>query len=118
MMILGGNSCGTTGGRYDPATDAWRATSTSDAPADRDYHTAVWTDSEMIVWGGQDDQGNSLATGGRYCAQSSSPTPSPTPTATPSGTPHQHQQGRQEPHPLRDLIQRRARALLRRHVHN
>src|SRR5882724_4064751 len=31
--------------------DSWTATSTS-APAARDTHTAVWTGSEMIVWGG------------------------------------------------------------------
>ena len=42
----------TTGGRYDPATDSWTATSTTSAPAARYYHTAVWTGSEMIVWGG------------------------------------------------------------------
>ena len=49
-----------TGGRYDPATDTWTATSTIDAPSPRDTHTAVWTGSEMIVWGGYDN------TGGRY----------------------------------------------------
>jgi N-acetylneuraminic acid mutarotase len=101
MIIWGGNSSGTTGGRYDPGTDAWRATSTISAPAGRDYHTAVWTGSEMIVWGGRDDQGNSLATGGRYCAQFSSPTPSPTPTATatPSGTPTSTPTGTPRPTP-------------------
>ena len=41
-----------TGGRYDPSTDSWTATSTTDAPDARDRHTAVWTGSEMIVWGG------------------------------------------------------------------
>jgi N-acetylneuraminic acid mutarotase len=41
-----------TGGRYDPATDAWKDTSTVDAPDRRAYHTAVWTGAEMIVWGG------------------------------------------------------------------
>ena len=46
-----------TGGRYNPSTDSWTATSTTNAPAGRDYHTAVWTGSEMIVWGG--DYGSS-----------------------------------------------------------
>ena len=36
-----------------PCTDdMWTATSTTNAPTARDYHTAVWTGSEMIVWGG------------------------------------------------------------------
>ena len=43
-----------TGGRYNPGTDSWTATSTTDAPAARVAHTAVWTGSEMIVWGGWD----------------------------------------------------------------
>ena len=40
-----------TGGKYNPSTDSWTATSTTNASA-RDGHTAVWTGSEMIVWGG------------------------------------------------------------------
>ena len=35
-----------------PATDSWAATSTTNAPSARDFHKAVWTGSEMIVWGG------------------------------------------------------------------
>src|SRR5207244_2484 len=46
-----------TGGRYNPGTDIWTATSTTGAPAARGYHTAVWTGTQMIVWGGYD--GNS-----------------------------------------------------------
>ena len=34
--------------------DTWTATSTTNAPAARFDHTAVWTGSEMIVWGGAD----------------------------------------------------------------
>jgi hypothetical protein len=41
-----------TGGRYDPVTDSWTATSTVDAPAARSNHAAIWTGSRMIVWGG------------------------------------------------------------------
>ncbi len=42
-----------TGGRYNPATDAWVGTSTgANVPSGRDDHTAVWTGTEMIVWGG------------------------------------------------------------------
>ena len=54
-----------TGGRYNPSTDSWTATSTTNAPAARDSHTAVWTGSEMIVWGGADGS-SYLNTGGRY----------------------------------------------------
>ncbi len=32
--------------------ETWTATSTTNAPAARASHTAVWTGSEMIVWGG------------------------------------------------------------------
>ena len=75
-----------TGGRYDPSTDTWNATSTTNAPAGRWVHTAVWSGSEMIVWGGSDESGNDFNTGGRYCAQSGA-TPTPTPTVTPTPTP-------------------------------
>ena len=56
MIVWGGtdstfNDCN-TGGRYSPNTDSWIATSTGNAPSPRDSHTAVWTGSEMIVWGG------------------------------------------------------------------
>jgi N-acetylneuraminic acid mutarotase len=84
-----------TGGRYDPITDSWTATSTINAPPQRLDHTAIWTGSEMIVWGGADFN-SSLNTGGRYCAQSGPTlTPSPTPTATPRVTPRP----RPTPHP-------------------
>jgi hypothetical protein len=74
MIVWGGVSTGgitNTGGRYNPSTDSWTATSTAGAPGARDQHTAVWTGSEMIVWGGYN--GSVLNTGGRYCAQSQAP---------------------------------------------
>ena len=54
-----------TGGRYNPVSDSWTATSTTNAPEARTLHTAVWTGSEMIVWSGL---GNSINvnSGGRY----------------------------------------------------
>jgi hypothetical protein len=54
-----------TGGRYNPSTDSWTATSTTNAPSARYFHTAVWTGGEMIVWGGFIERGG-LDTGGRY----------------------------------------------------
>jgi len=68
MIVWGGDSYPSyfnTGGRYNPGTDTWIATSTTNAPTGREYHTAVWTGSEMVVWGGFDGT-NSLNTGGRY----------------------------------------------------
>ena len=53
-----------TGGRYDPKTNTWTATSVTNVPAARSRHTAVWTRSEMIVWGGEGP--GYLNTGGRY----------------------------------------------------
>jgi N-acetylneuraminic acid mutarotase len=54
----------------DPAggctDDTWRATSMLNAPLARIEHTAIWTGSEMIVWGGVDDSINYLNSGGRY----------------------------------------------------
>ena len=41
-----------TGGRYYPGIDLWVSTSITNAPPRRVGHTAVWTGSEMIVWGG------------------------------------------------------------------
>ena len=70
MIVWGGTDIVTyfnTGGRYDPVGDSWMAsgTTTTDAPTGRATHTAVWTGSRMIVWGGA-DVGGLVNTGGRY----------------------------------------------------
>jgi N-acetylneuraminic acid mutarotase len=59
------------GGIYDPDTDIWTPISPDTTggdpdPSARQGHTAVWTDSQMIVCGGEDDSGTPLADGGRY----------------------------------------------------
>jgi hypothetical protein len=86
-MIIWGGTDGTnpfnTGGRYNPDTDSWSATTTNNAPFARFDHPAVWTGLEMIVWGGHDPT-NFFNTGGRYCAAATSPTPTPTPRSTPT----------------------------------
>jgi hypothetical protein len=70
MIVWGGFAGGNiasffnTGGRYNPGTNMWTATDTTNAPSGRRYHTAVWTGSEMIVWGGGDYE--DFNTGGRY----------------------------------------------------
>jgi N-acetylneuraminic acid mutarotase len=53
-----------SGGLYDPVTDSWAATADT-AIAPRSDHTAVWTGSEMIVWGGFGGH-SYLSTGGRF----------------------------------------------------
>ena len=63
-----------------PCTDQWGATSISNAPMGRDLHTAVWTGSEMIVWGGVAN----FNTGGRYNPSTDSWTATSTANA-PSG---------------------------------
>ena len=55
-----------TGGRYDPIGDSWLPTTLAGAPSARYDHTAVWTGSRMIVWGGDSAGGIVFNTGGRY----------------------------------------------------
>jgi N-acetylneuraminic acid mutarotase len=74
MIVWGGcvdHDCSdhrSSGGRYDPAGDAWVATQTTGPPFGRSMHTAVWTGAEMIVWGGCSggECQNSTASGGRF----------------------------------------------------
>src|SRR6476620_1678572 len=61
-----------SGGRYDPSTDSWTTTSTTNVPTGRESDTAIWTGSEMIVWGGYDISGFQVNTGGRYNAGTNS----------------------------------------------
>ena len=67
-MIIWGGLQGSlrlnSGGQYDPASNAWTATATPAAPTGRFLHTAVWTGTKMIVWGGFD--GTNSGTGGLY----------------------------------------------------
>ncbi len=73
-LVIWGGALGTlagtpqysaTGGWYQPDTDVWTAISPFAAPSARRSHTAVWTGSEMIVWGGFSGTGY-LADGGRF----------------------------------------------------
>ena len=69
MIVWGGfNACNGSrppdGAVYDPASDSWRTTTLVGAPPPRNFHAAVWTGSEMIVWGGLFP--GALNTGGRY----------------------------------------------------
>jgi len=56
------------GGRYDPTNNAWTAMSTLPAgfePGARQNATALWTGSEMIIWGGENN-GQFLRSGARF----------------------------------------------------
>lgn len=46
--------------------DTWTATTTTNAPLPRAHHTAVWTGTEMIVWGGYGANDTYLNSGARY----------------------------------------------------
>jgi len=64
-----------TGGRYDPTNDSWTPTAMTGAPSARSQHTAVWTGSQMVIWGGEAEGLGDFNTGGRYDPASDSWTP-------------------------------------------
>lgn len=78
MLVWGGTGPGGvplgTGGRYDPATNAWTPMTLSKAPPARYQHTAVWGKTltfmgathGMIVWGGASSATVQLADGYVY----------------------------------------------------
>jgi hypothetical protein len=75
-QLLQGGVYQNNGGLYDPVSDTWSSTSLVGAPSGRESHTAVWTGSRMIVWGGYG--GAELDTGGEYAPVTDSWTPTPT----------------------------------------
>lgn len=98
VILWGGNAVigigyGVTGdgGRYNPATNTWTPlpSSAANVPTPRHGHTAVWTGSKMIVWGGQSGP-DYLSTGGIYDPQANGGAGSWTATSstidTPSGS--------------------------------
>jgi N-acetylneuraminic acid mutarotase len=78
MMIWGGSSREAgeasdyfeSGARYNPESDTWKPISTIGAPKGRVSATAVWTGTEMVLWGGvndgQDNGSRFVGTGARY----------------------------------------------------
>ncbi len=71
MIVWGGTDLSTgftlnTGSVYDASVGTWTTMPTTGAPSMRRAHTAVWTGSTMIVWGGQDHSNVPVKTGGRY----------------------------------------------------
>lgn len=69
MIVWGGvDASGSplaSGARYDPVANAWRPITSIGAPVARARHTAVWTGSETLVWGGTGATSD-LSTGARY----------------------------------------------------
>ncbi|MDI6788519.1 MAG: hypothetical protein QME51_09125, partial [Planctomycetota bacterium] len=64
--VVGGNRTN-TGGVYDPVANSWgTAPTTTDAPTARYFHSAIWTGTRMIIWGGYVSSGVSTNTGGVY----------------------------------------------------
>jgi N-acetylneuraminic acid mutarotase len=72
MIVFGGGDSDEAfndGGHYNPMTDSWTPTATVGAPSPRYDHTAVWTGTEMIIWGGGYSDGSTdyyLADGAVY----------------------------------------------------
>jgi N-acetylneuraminic acid mutarotase len=69
MIVWGGlNGSGNLngGGQYDPVANAWNAAvpTPTGAPSGRYFHTAIWTGSRMVVWGGYGSA--PLNDGGQY----------------------------------------------------
>jgi hypothetical protein len=94
LIVWGGSSrnhrYSNAGARFNPDTGAWTATSMgTNCPTPRETTTAVWTGSEMIIWGGEGLDGNDmgivgLSTGGRYNPESDAWLPTATPRSGPS----------------------------------
>jgi N-acetylneuraminic acid mutarotase len=54
-----------SGERYNPSTNRWSPMSEVNAPSPRFYPEVIWTGTEMIVWGGMDEE-DYTKTGARY----------------------------------------------------
>jgi len=65
-MLVWGGSTTASGGRYNLTTGTWAPISTLNGPSARTGHTAVWTGSQMIIWGGRDAASVQLNSGGLY----------------------------------------------------
>jgi len=65
-VVTGGGPYLNNGAIYNLNDNSWTTVTMTGAPPVRDKHAAVWTGTEMIVWGG--DQGNyhNINSGGRY----------------------------------------------------
>jgi cysteine-rich repeat protein len=55
-----------SGATWSAATDAWRGLAAVGAPTARAEHTAAWSGSAMILWGGRSSSAFALSTGAVY----------------------------------------------------
>jgi N-acetylneuraminic acid mutarotase len=92
MIVWGGYTGGNgsdpasfpiSGARYNPSTNTWQSMASAGAPTGRFTHSAIWTGTEMIIWGGANGSAGGLATGGRYNPVTDTWTPTAT-TGAPS----------------------------------
>jgi N-acetylneuraminic acid mutarotase len=54
LVLASGLGALTTTAEAEPSNDGWHPISPVRAPAARSRHSAVWTGTEMIIWGGRD----------------------------------------------------------------
>ena len=69
MLVWGGigaNGNLGSGALFDPTTNTWSAITNVGAPIGRVSHSAVWTGTSLIVWGGRQDSEHFLNDGGSY----------------------------------------------------
>lgn len=75
MLVWGGSSgfdqatVRNDGGRFNPQTGTWSAIPTAGAPSARSSPFAVWTGTEMIIWGGLDANSQDAIGGARFNPQ-------------------------------------------------
>lgn len=84
MLVWGGEGFGVSygdGARFLARSNSWKVMSNVNAPVNRSSSSAVWTGTEMIVWGGYN--GTLLNSGGRYNPKTDTWTPMST-TGAPS----------------------------------
>ena len=84
MIVWGGfgniSTIFNSGGRYRPADSTWTLTSRGEGvPSERIGHTAVWTGTEMLNWGGENTTSTAFNTGARYRPEENAWHPVPTP---------------------------------------
>jgi N-acetylneuraminic acid mutarotase len=86
MIIWGGYNSNalSDGGLYNPSANSWSSLNTNSTPEPRYYHTALWTGSQMLVWGGESTNTTFFNDGGYY-----SPTANSWQSMTTSGAPAQ-----------------------------
>jgi N-acetylneuraminic acid mutarotase len=63
---VSGSGKAQTGAKYNPSTNSWSSINTSSAPDARIFHSAVWADNRMIIWGGEIYSSDNTNTGGIY----------------------------------------------------